>query len=280
MVAPGLLITNAHVIESCQSIEINSTDGKRPAIIVDQEPMIDLALLRVYGMPSDIAPIRVEPSVELGEGVMVFGFPLTGALSSTGNFTIGNVSSLRGMGDMAGVLQITAPVQPGNSGGPILDDHGRVVGVVKSKLDVIQAARVIGDIPQNVNFGIALPVLIDFLEKNNVDYRVAENTETKKPVEIARDAQNFTYLVRCEASRATAASPARPPARSQPPANSDPLTAAIQRELNRLGFNAGQADGLLGPRTRSAILNAQRAFGLPQNGLPSTVLLERLRRAK
>lgn len=279
VVAPGIIVTNDHVIDSCSSVEIVSADGRRPAIIVDREPVIDLALLRVYGMNSEIAALRSSIPAQLGEDVMVFGFPLTGALSSTGNFTTGNVSSLRGLNDSAGILQITAPVQPGNSGGPILDDHARVIGIVQSKLDTIKAASFTGDIAQNVNFGIALPVLIDFLDKNKIEYVSDAVPQKKTPVEIAKEAQSFTYLVQCsEISVRKKTSP--PKGDNKPRPIGDRLTALVQIELNRLGYNAGIADGLLGPKTRSAILKAQIAHGLPQTGLPSTVLLERLRAAR
>jgi len=280
VVAPGFIVTNDHVIDSCGGIEIISSDGKRPAILVDREPVIDLALLRVYGMSSSVAPLRVDIPIELGEGIMIFGFPLTGALSSTGNFTTGNVSSLRGLNDSAGVIQITAPVQPGNSGGPILDDHGRVVGVVQSKLDTIRAASITGDIAQNVNFGIALPVLIDFLDKNKVDYLANVDAKQKTTVEVARDAQTFTYLVQCSSARRTAQRPAPPAKKDGPSPVGDRLTALVQIELNRLGYNAGVADGLLGPRTRGAIVAAQKALNLPQTGLPSNALLDRLRKIR
>lgn len=197
MVAPGLIITNDHVISECGRIEIVANDGRRPATLVDAESTIDLALLRVYGLPKNFAKVRSEFPLELGEQVMVFGFPLSGALSSTGNFTIGNVSSLRGLRDAAGQIQITAPVQPGNSGGPIIDTKGQVVGVVRSKLDALKTARSIGDIPQNVNFGISLSVLVDFLEKNRVPFQTGYRESSKSAVEVAKIAQTFTYLVQC-----------------------------------------------------------------------------------
>ena len=115
-VAPGLLITNHHVIDSCTSIEVVSADGRRRAAVVDGDPLIDLALLRVPGMRGGTAKLRSPNNVRLGEPVMVF--PLSGSLTSGGNFTSGLVSGLRGLRDSVGEIQITAPVQPGNSGNP------------------------------------------------------------------------------------------------------------------------------------------------------------------
>ena len=74
------------------------------------------------------------------------------------------------MGDDERRFQFTAPVQPGNSGGPVLDMSGNVIGVVVSKLNAMSIQDQVGDIPQNVNFGIALPSLVDFLNDNDVRY--------------------------------------------------------------------------------------------------------------
>jgi hypothetical protein len=128
---------------------------------------------------------------------MVFGFPLAGSLTSSGNFTSGLVSGLRGLRDAAGELQITAPVQPGNSGGPLMDASGLVIGVVQAKLDAIRSAIVTGDIPQNVNFAISLEVLADFLARNKVSFRDGAISAPLDTARVAELAQSFTYRVEC-----------------------------------------------------------------------------------
>ena len=85
VVAPGLLVTNHHVIEGCGAIEVIASDGRRPATVVDSVQQIDLALLRVYGLRGGVASLRTQSAAMLGESATVFGFPLGGALSSTGN---------------------------------------------------------------------------------------------------------------------------------------------------------------------------------------------------
>ena len=126
-VAPGLLVTNQHVVEGCASVEVVASDGRRTGAVVDADALIDLALIRVTGLKGATARLRSPRSVRLGEAVMVFGFPLSGSLTSGGNFTSGLVSGLRGLRDAAGEIQITAPVQPGNSGGEYRDGkmHGQ-----------------------------------------------------------------------------------------------------------------------------------------------------------
>jgi hypothetical protein len=196
-VAPGLLVTNQHVVDGCASVEVLASGGRRAGAVVDADPLIDLALIRVTGFKGATARLRSPRSVRLGEAVMVFGFPLSGSLTSGGNFTSGLVSGLRGFRDAAGEIQITAPVQPGNSGGPVLDGFGLVVGVVQAKLDALRTAIKTGDIPQNVNFAVSLDVLAEFLAKNKVPVRDAAPSKPLDTASVAELAQGFTYRVEC-----------------------------------------------------------------------------------
>ena len=111
--------------------------------------------------------------------------------------TTGTLSSLSGMGGDTRLVQITAPVQPGNSGGPVLDSAGNLMGVVVSKLDAIKAAKITGDIPQNVNFAINANVLRSFLDANSVEYDTASSDKVLPTTSIAENAKSFTVLVEC-----------------------------------------------------------------------------------
>ena len=216
-VAPGLLVTNQHVIDKCSSIDVIATDGRRTGSVIDADEQVDLALLRVSGLTGATARLRRPRNVRLGESVMVFGFPLAGALSSGGNFTSGLVSALRGLKDAAGELQITAPVQPGNSGAPLMDASGLVIGVVQAKLDALRSAIVTGDIPQNINFAISLEVLADFLTKNRVAFRDGAISAPLDTARVAELAQSFTYRVECRSrSQQAEAPPSIKPSRPAP----------------------------------------------------------------
>jgi S1-C subfamily serine protease len=276
VVAPGLLVTNHHVIDGCGSIEVIAADGRRPAAVVDSVEQIDLALLRVYGLRGGVASLRTQSPTMLGEPATVFGFPLGGALSSTGNFTTGVVSSLRGLRDAAGEIQITAPVQPGNSGGPVLDRAGAVIGVVSSRLSHNYTLKATGGLPQNVNFAVALDVLSDFLAKNSVSFTAADRQAALETTQVAEMAQTFTYKISCTAASRTATAP-RPQAPVAPAAPTpDKLVQDIQTALNQRGFNAGTADGYMGPQTQAAIIAAQKMMGISLSGQPSPELLNQL----
>jgi S1-C subfamily serine protease len=135
--------------------------------------------------------------VRVGQFVMVAGYPLRGLLSSGINATTGNVSALAGPGDDTRLLQITAPVQPGNSGGPVLDQSGNVIGVVVSQLDSLEIARATGGIPQNVNFAIKGTVVRTFLEAKGVEFTTSPSTTRLDPAAVAERAAKSTILVEC-----------------------------------------------------------------------------------
>jgi len=96
-------------------------------------------------------------------------------------------------------LQISAGVQAGNSGGPLLDTSGDVVGVVSSKLNAIKFAKATGDLPQNINFAVKTGALRDFLDNSVVSYKTAEPKLELKTAEIARQARAYTMLISCTA---------------------------------------------------------------------------------
>ena len=193
--AKGQVVTNAHVVRGCTSVQVASQDEVRRADVVARDESNDLALLRTGYQPARVAAVR--PGPRLGEPVAVFGFPLTGLLSSHGNFTLGNISSLAGMGDDSKFLQITAPVQPGNSGGPVLDQSGNLIGVVVSKLNVMKLAAVTDDVAQNVNFAIKANVLSGFLESAGVQAPAPSSGPVLEPAQLAEAAQQMAVMIAC-----------------------------------------------------------------------------------
>ena len=142
-------------------------------MLVARDQKNDLALLRVANPPSAVAAFRDGAPVRAGDTVVALGYPLPTLLSSSATLTVGYVSALSGMEDDARYLQISAPVQPGNSGGPLLDASGHLAGIVTSKLNAENVARFIGDIPQNVNFAIKAEVVRTFLDSKGIAYKSA-----------------------------------------------------------------------------------------------------------
>ena len=189
-VARGVIVTNHHVIDGCSRLHVNGIAAQ----VRGSDARSDLALLGAT-LPGPSASLRAQRAA-VGEPVAVAGYPLRGLLSGF-NMTTGSLSSLSGIRGDTRLLQITAPVQPGNSGGPLLDSAGNLMGVVVSKLNAVKMAEVTGDIPQNVNFAIHVNVLRTFLDANSVDYDSASSDKPLAPTAIAEKARGFTVLVEC-----------------------------------------------------------------------------------
>lgn len=197
----GFLLTNNHVINGCESVTLTTMDGRQEtARIAFRDERNDLALLATKAPLSDIAVFRRTP-IRSGEDVIALGFPYRGLLATDVNVSTGIVSAMAGIRNDSSRLQISAPVQPGNSGGPLIDHKGAVVGVVVAKLDALVVAKAIGDIPQNINFAIKAEPAISFLRSSGIEPAMASNTA--KNLEIAdsvQTARRYTYLVECVAT--------------------------------------------------------------------------------
>lgn len=135
--------------------------------------------------------------VRLGERVLVAGYPFGDIFSDTIKVTTGIVSATRGMGDDSGQFQIDAAVQPGNSGGPIYDRGGSIIGVVVARLDKLKVAKAIGPLPENVNFGIKASTVRTFLETSGLPSKWAERDKDKSTEQLAEIAQKQTVMVAC-----------------------------------------------------------------------------------
>lgn len=190
-VSTNQVVTNAHVVAGCSRLRVNGL----AANLQSSDKQVDLALITVNGLAGTIANIRSD-AVRVGEDVAAAGYPLRGLLSGF-NITRGNVSSLTGLGGARWLFQITAPVQPGNSGGPLVDGAGNVAGAVVSKLSW-KAAIALDDIPQNVNFAVNLGALQSFLKANSVRYQSASTGNTQMNLaDVAEQAKHYTALVEC-----------------------------------------------------------------------------------
>jgi trypsin-like peptidase len=223
----GDLVTNEHVVSGCRTVAVKQGDRSYLATVLASDKNIDLALVRMPPQvkTTEIAILRQSPPLRAGEQAISYGFPLAGALATEGNLTVGHVSALRGLSDDPNSIQITTPIQLGNSGGPLLDSSGNVIGVVAAKLDALNVMRMIGDVPQNINFAIDLATLKRFLAAHSVRVTPAPSTGDLRPADIGERAKLFTYLIECEtASIAHLTRPSPPLApRSAVPAPSAPL---------------------------------------------------------
>jgi S1-C subfamily serine protease len=193
----GSVLTNAHVVKGCSEIAVSAKAGEfSSATVLATDTANDLVLLKTNERPEKVAALRQTP--RLGESVEAFGYPLADILATSGNFSLGNISALSGLGDDSRYLQISVPVQPGNSGGPLLDQHGNLVGGVSAKLNALNVMlQKEGDMPQNVNFAIKASVAATFLQSNNVKFASGESVQTMEPPDLADLARALSVFVIC-----------------------------------------------------------------------------------
>ena len=196
--ASGHAITNHHVVDGCTEVRAEGRDGV--VKVVTSDVVNDLAQLQIPGVPSAQATIASDPAkLRQGGDIVVFGFPLNAVLSSGGNLTPGVVSALTGLGNNTNQIQITAPIQPGSSGSPVINKKGEVVGVVAMKLSDSKMAKATGQIGQNVNFAVSGQTLKTFLDTHKVEYRTGGmfSFGGKSTADLADEARKWTLVVEC-----------------------------------------------------------------------------------
>jgi S1-C subfamily serine protease len=197
----GHVVTNNHVIAGCVGDIHGNLNGESPVTlrVVSSDETNDLALLQAPGSFKEVATIR-DKAIHPGDTVVAIGYPFHGLLTSDFTVTTGIVSSLSGVFNDTRYLQISAAVQPGNSGGPLLDTNGQIVGMVAAKLNALKVAKATGDIPENINFAIKTGMIRDFLDNSVVPYQTSEANNELKTAEIARNARAYTLLISCTAT--------------------------------------------------------------------------------
>lgn len=167
------VVTNFHVIKNCKSLRAMPMD--LVATMRAKDERNDLALLEVPGLNVPPLKLRTGRSIRPGDDLITLGFPLAGLLASGASVSTGTLTNLGGLDNDTSRFQISVPTQPGNSGGPVLDSYGQVVGVVVAQINAVNLSQTIGSIPQNVNFAINTASLSSFLDASGVDHDVTQS---------------------------------------------------------------------------------------------------------
>jgi serine protease Do len=187
-VAQNRVLTNNHVVSGCtKAIQVRYPNREAyTATISGQDATNDLVLLHTN--MGNLSTAAFYPRPRVGDQVATYGFPRSDILSSDGNCTLGHVTSLSGARDDTRFLQMSTPIQPGNSGGALLDMSGSVVGVVAAQLSVLQ----------NVNFAIQPSMVVNFLEVKDVTPKLDTPKAPSTPTEVCEIAKKFTVQVYCQ----------------------------------------------------------------------------------
>jgi S1-C subfamily serine protease len=192
----GYLITNNHVVEHAVKVRLLTGAGLIDATVVKMDAANDLALLKADGRFTPL-PLVASRGVKLGGTVATVGFPDIGLQGFSPKLAKGEIASLSGVQDDARYFQISVPVQPGNSGGALVDEHGNVVGIVSAKLNASAALAASGALRENVNYAVKSSFLLSFLESiPAVSAKLkAPVTADRKFEDVVKSAQDAAVLV-------------------------------------------------------------------------------------
>lgn len=169
VVGNGVIATNAHVVQDSETITLHTKDGKsHSATLLSIDPINDLALLK---SSTSLSPLPLARGKEkIGSEVLTIGYPHAQIMGQNQKLTQGVINATTGMNDDPRMLQISAELQSGNSGGALINTKGEVVGVVTSKLSAAKMLKITGDLPQNVNYAVKISYLLPMLENEGIEY--------------------------------------------------------------------------------------------------------------
>ncbi len=174
----GLIITNYHVVSGSKSISVlginNDFQNEYPATLVAYDEKNDIALLKAKGISNlPLIPYSILPNQrEVGDDIFVLGYPLLSSMGYEIKLTDGLISSCSGYSGITTYYQISSPIQPGNSGGPLFDSNGNVIGIVSAKLTSAE----------NVGYAIKSKVLLDFLSSKGIVLKNSGQINNVKPL--------------------------------------------------------------------------------------------------
>ena len=192
----GFLVTNDHVVKNAARIYLVTGAGRMAASVVKTDAQHDLALLKAEG---SFEPLPVIPSgtASLGATVATVGYPNVQLQGQSPKLAKGEVAALAGTHDDPRYFQISVPVQPGNSGGALVDTRGNVVGIVSAKLDANAALLTSGALPENVNYAVKSSYLLAFLDSvpELAGKLKTPDTGPREFEDVVKSAEHATVLV-------------------------------------------------------------------------------------
>jgi S1-C subfamily serine protease len=162
----GRLVTAEHVIRDARRISVQF-EGSEPvdAAVLARDEETDVAILSVDAPTPDFLPLASADHATSGDRVFTFGFPVMDLLGQEPKFTDGAVSSLSGLQGEKRLMQVTVPIQPGNSGGPIVTETGLAIGVITSTAAAVAFFEATGSQPQGINWAVKADHAIELLDE-------------------------------------------------------------------------------------------------------------------
>jgi len=193
----GYLITNYHVIEDAKKILVVTTERKEfEAQFIKGDRANDVVLLKIRANTKAI-PFSGQNLLSKGEEVFTLGYPLVAIQGQEQKATFGRINSLSGIGDDIRFVQIDIPVQPGNSGGPLINMKGQVIGIITETLDQLVALRTSGSLPQNVNYALKFDYAIPLIRHHlgDLPHQKAISNDTLRVTDLIKSIEESVVLV-------------------------------------------------------------------------------------
>ena len=195
----GSLVTNAHVVAGCKAVTVEAADGARGAArLLGLDSENDLALLRADIVPKEVADFASLREPIIDEPVAVIGFPLHGRVAIKPIMVTGHVlARARARRGQTSRFRLKADVRRGNSGGPVLDAQGLVIGVVAAKVHTPRTFQATGRLLRDVGVAIAPGTVFAFLETQNQPHRRSVDGVPMSDAEIMERARGFIVRLVC-----------------------------------------------------------------------------------
>ncbi|MBL7909064.1 MAG: serine protease [Bacteroidia bacterium] len=191
----GYIVTNHHVIENANSIEVKGVNGnfsrKLSAEIAVSDEKNDLAIIKINDPNfTTLGPVPYtfrQGIADVGENVFVLGYPMTSSMGEEIKLTNGIISSKTGFKGDISSYQVSAPVQPGNSGGPLFDKNGNLIGIVSAK----------HSLAENASYAVKVSYLKSLIEllPQSINQSTLNTLSGKGLTEQVKIASNYTYLI-------------------------------------------------------------------------------------
>ncbi|MBU2703024.1 serine protease Do [Sporomusaceae bacterium BoRhaA] len=199
-VTPHLIVTNYHVVKTAKTIEIKDRNEQlTSATVVAKDPANDLAILKVKEPESSVTPLSLGNVSESknGDTVYTVGFPMPTVLGAKAKLSEGIINSTTGFQDDVRMYQISIPIQPGNSGSPLFNTKGQVLGVVCSTMDPLKSLALSGSFPQNVNFSMKINYINNLLSTlpDEIPLPVKQTENNLTPAQIMDLAKNSVVQI-------------------------------------------------------------------------------------
>ena len=183
----GYIVTAYHVVDEASSVYVKFQDAEwLPATIIQKSLINDVAILKVDENIKYF--LRISDKLRQGEKIFTLGYPAPGLLGEEPKYSDGTVSSVTGIVDEASLMQISIPLQPGNSGGPLLNENAEVVGMATRVANVDTFYNSTGTLPQNVNWGVKAAFIMPLLPEDCIASDPVDGETKIDPIEFASKA--------------------------------------------------------------------------------------------